>query len=77
MQDVGDNPDSAAIAGAIIVLAQSLKLNVVAEGVETDVQLSFLRERGCDELQGYLFSRPVPAGEFTAILGEGLQPVSC
>jgi EAL domain-containing protein (putative c-di-GMP-specific phosphodiesterase class I) len=50
------------IVKAILQLAHSLKLEVIAEGVETDQQLCDLRELGCDYLQGYLFSRPVDAG---------------
>ena len=56
------------LAGAIISMAHSLGLGVVAEGVETRKQAEFLRERGCDEFQGYLFSPPVPVEEFTQFL---------
>ncbi len=71
MDGVCDDAESAAIATMIIVLAQSLKLNVVAEGVETDRQLAFLQEQGCNEMQGYLFSKPVPANVLTAMLRRG------
>lgn len=68
--DVTTNPDDAAIATAIIAMGHSLGLRVVAEGVETEEQLLFLRQHRCDELQGYYFSRPVPAAEFAALLRE-------
>ncbi len=60
--------DSAAIVRAIIQLAHNLKLLTVAEGVETDFQLSFLRDHGCDEIQGYYLGRPLPAVEFARLL---------
>jgi len=63
----GDVRD-AAITTAMITMGHSLKLNVIAEGVETRKQLAFLRSRRCDEMQGYLFSRPVPAAAFTKLL---------
>jgi diguanylate cyclase (GGDEF)-like protein/PAS domain S-box-containing protein len=64
---VADN-DDAAITTAIIRMAKSLNLKVLAEGVETEAQMSFLRERGCDEIQGYYFSRPLAAGDLAALL---------
>jgi diguanylate cyclase (GGDEF)-like protein len=57
--------DHAAIVTAIIAMAHSLGLSVVAEGIETEPQLAFLHAQGCDEYQGYYKSRPIPAGEFT------------
>ncbi|MBN4006450.1 bifunctional diguanylate cyclase/phosphodiesterase [Nostoc sp. LPT] len=61
VQDVTSNPDSAAVTNAIIALAKSLRLNITAEGVETQEQLDYLKMQGCDEGQGYYFSCPVPA----------------
>ena len=69
MRDITSDPDDAAIATAIIALAHTLKLRVVAEGVETQQQLEFLSTRQCDRMQGFLFSRPLAAadcGEFLA-----------
>ncbi len=68
VHDVPGDADDSALASAIIVLAQSLKLDVIAEGVETEAQRDFLRERGCHQMQGYLFSRPLPAGDITPLL---------
>lgn len=62
--------DGAAIATAIIAMAHSLNLSVVAEGVETEEQMRFLRDAGCDVMQGYYFARPLPAGELTKLLAE-------
>lgn len=70
VSDVNTDPDDAAIVTAIITLAHALKLNVIAEGVETPEQLAFLRSLNCDEVQGYLFSKPLSAEEFTALLME-------
>ena len=64
--DVLTNPDDAAIAKTIIALAHSLRLGVIAEGVETDAQREFLTGAGCRAYQGYLFSRPLPVAEFEA-----------
>ena len=60
-----------AIARAIVTMAQQLRQEIVAEGVETAEQMAFLRELGCDQLQGYLFSQPVPAADFERMLREG------
>ena len=68
IHDVTDNPDDAAIASAIIVMGQNLSLNVIAEGVENQQQLEFLSSRNCHYLQGNLFSRPLPAEEFSTLL---------
>ncbi len=69
--DVTTSPDAAAIADTIIAMAHRLHLNVVAEGVEDEAQLRFLRERGCEMMQGYYFSKPLPAAEFTELLRAG------
>ena len=70
VRDITTDSDDAAIASAVIALGQSLQLTVVAEGVETEEQLSFLKKQGCHEAQGYLFSKPVPAEDFTQLLQE-------
>ena len=71
---VDDDGDSAAIVRAVIQLAHNLKLRTVAEGVETDLQLGFLRNHGCDEVQGYYLGHPLPAEAFARLLG---QPGPC
>ena len=68
VRDISSDPDDAAIVSAIIAISHSLGLQVLAEGVETAEQLAFLRSLGCDCAQGYYFSRPVPAEEFTRML---------
>ncbi|OFZ70527.1 MAG: hypothetical protein A2Z01_01925 [Betaproteobacteria bacterium RBG_16_58_11] len=68
VRDIATDPDDAAIVTAIIAMAHSLNIKVVAEGVETEQQLQFLRSRGCDEYQGYYFSRPMPSEAFIAKL---------
>ena len=66
--ELTENPDDAALTSAIIAMAHGLRLEVVAEGVETRHQALFLRQRGCDELQGYLFGRPCPPDEFVDLV---------
>jgi len=69
--DLEDNQDDVAIVTAIVALGHSLDLKVIAEGVETVAQLHMLREMECDEIQGYMFSRPVPEAEMTFLLQKG------
>jgi diguanylate cyclase (GGDEF)-like protein/PAS domain S-box-containing protein len=71
IQDITTDPNDAAIAQAIIALADSLQLKVIAEGVETRDQLDLLRRYHCDEMQGYLFARPLPPGELLELLRSG------
>ncbi|HJW01863.1 MAG TPA: EAL domain-containing protein [Azospira sp.] len=68
VRDIIENPVNAAIATAAIVMARSLNLSVLAEGVETEAQASFLRSRRCDAMQGFLFSRPLAAEDFAPLL---------
>jgi diguanylate cyclase (GGDEF)-like protein/PAS domain S-box-containing protein len=71
VRDLMIDPDDAVIASTIINLGHSLKLKVIAEGVETMEQLAFLRHQQCDEIQGYYFSRPVSAEKFAELLASG------
>jgi len=73
VQDIAADPDDASITRAVITMAHQLKLKVVAEGVETNAQLTLLIANQCDEIQGYLFSKPLPA----AAAGTLLQSRSC
>lgn len=68
VQDISTNPDDAALTTAIIAMAHSLRLTVVAEGVETAAQLAFLQQRQCEIIQGYFFSPPIPVKEMTKLL---------
>ena len=76
VSDITANPADAAIARAVIGMAHSLNMTVIAEGVETEAQLGYLRGLGCEEMQGYLFSRPLPESEFAVLLksGAGIKP---
>jgi diguanylate cyclase (GGDEF)-like protein/PAS domain S-box-containing protein len=71
VQELPWNPDHCALARAVITMAHALRLSVLAEGVETAEQLAFLRDEDCDGAQGYLFSQPLPAAEFLALLERG------
>ena len=76
IRDIPQSEDDMAISAAIIAMGHSMGLSVLAEGVETEGQLAFLRERGCDAYQGYLCSRPVPADEFVALLRAQAEPAA-
>ena len=67
IRDVNFNPDDAILVETIITMAHSLKLDVVAEGVETHEQLAFLRARGCDKAQGFYFSKPLSSEAFSEL----------
>ena len=71
VRGIADDNDDRLIIASIIGLAHNLQLQVVAEGVETAKQLKYLRQQGCDEIQGYYFSRPVEASQFLVMLEEG------
>jgi len=72
IRGLGEGTEDAAITQAIIAMAHSLGLKVVAEGVENQVQLDFLKANGCDEVQGYLISRPLEAAALATLLTQGL-----
>ncbi|HKW45409.1 MAG TPA: EAL domain-containing protein [Candidatus Eremiobacteraceae bacterium] len=76
VRDISVDAFDEAIAAAIVGLARSLHLQVIAEGVETQTQLAFLRRVGCDEIQGHLYSQAVPADEFEALLFEGRRLIA-
>jgi EAL domain-containing protein (putative c-di-GMP-specific phosphodiesterase class I) len=75
IRDVAANPDDAAITAAIISMAKSLHLKVIAEGVENEAQMTFLRAHHCDEIQGYYFSKPLAVDKVSDKLrGDTLEP---
>ena len=77
VRDLAQSANDAAIVTAVISMARALKLGVIAEGVETEEQLAFLRREQCETIQGFLYSRPVPADEFGAALrSAGVAPAS-
>ncbi len=71
IRDITTNPDDAAIARAIISMAHNLRMDVIAEGVETVPQLEYLRRHHCDQIQGFLFSKPLPLNSLEQILLDG------
>jgi diguanylate cyclase (GGDEF)-like protein/PAS domain S-box-containing protein len=71
VRDIPADPDDMAITSAIVALGHRLKMSIVAEGVETEEQLAFLTEEGCEEAQGYLFSMPLPENELRPLLERG------
>jgi len=68
IRDINDDENDAALTQAIIAMAHSLDISVVAEGVETKGQMIFLQKNRCDKIQGYYFSRPLSVEEFTRLL---------
>jgi diguanylate cyclase (GGDEF)-like protein/PAS domain S-box-containing protein len=74
VRELPHNKDDVALVSAIIAMSHGLGKKVVAEGVETEAQLEFLRGLGCDSIQGFLFSRPVPIEVMSQLIGQRLQP---
>ena len=75
VDDIPHERDDMEIAAAIVAMGHSLRLTVLAEGVETEAQLAFLKQQGCDYYQGYLRSPPLPADEFVQLLIQQNKPV--
>jgi EAL domain-containing protein (putative c-di-GMP-specific phosphodiesterase class I) len=73
VRDINSDPDTAAIVTAIIAMAHSLRIKVIAEGVEFTEQSDFLQRHSCDQMQGYLITPPVPGDEFLQMLPSGLR----
>jgi len=76
IKDIPQDPDDVAITQAIIAMAHSLRLKVIAEGVETQEQLDFLTEHGCHEFQGYFFRKPQPAEDFSKLLRDNAGTIA-
>jgi EAL domain-containing protein (putative c-di-GMP-specific phosphodiesterase class I) len=76
VKDIPNDKNSEAIVRAVIVLGKSLQLEVIAEGVETEAQEAFLKSEACDEVQGFYYSRPVPADQFTKLLQLSMASIS-
>ena len=74
IKDLATDESDQAVASAVISLGQKLNLRVIAEGVETDDQIAFLRKNNCDEMQGYHFSKPVSSAEIVELLGCTTSP---
>jgi diguanylate cyclase (GGDEF)-like protein/PAS domain S-box-containing protein len=74
--NLGRNPQSAAIVRAVIGLCHGLEMSIVAEGVETEEQLAFLADEGCDAVQGYLIGKPLPIGQYAALVGRDAANVA-
>lgn len=72
VQDMANNPYDKALVEAMVFIAHNLNMSVIAEGVETDEQLALLKELGCDEIQGYLYSKPLSADQFTELIVHGM-----
>jgi EAL domain-containing protein (putative c-di-GMP-specific phosphodiesterase class I) len=68
IQDITTVPEDGAIVSAVIAMAGKLNMKVIAEGVETQEQMEYLRSLGCDQMQGYYFGKPLPAEEFRKLL---------
>ncbi|MCI2008687.1 MAG: EAL domain-containing protein [Acetobacter peroxydans] len=74
MRDVNTDPTDAAVVKAILYLGRSFGMDVIAEGVETEAQLNFLKQVGCNEAQGYLFGRPMTAAQFSKLFVDAGPP---
>ena len=76
IDDIPDDENDKAVASAVISLGQKLNLRVIAEGVETEEQVAFLRENNCDEMQGYHFSKPLAGAEIEKLLIDHSQALA-